>query len=301
MNSGPAQLAAFVRVIDRGGFAAAAEGSGLTASGLSKAVTRLEDRLGVRLLQRTTRRLILTPEGETMLARARDILAAIEAAEAEVTAARGKPRGLVRLNTGTAYAKHRLAPLLPGLHARYPDITLDLSIADRRVDVIGEQVDIAIRTGPLGDSSLVARRIGEATRIIVASPDYLKRMGIPRSQADLGVHTCLTLSGLARLADWPLRVDGRVVLHPVKAAITSDSADLLLDMVLSGLGIARLASFLMEDALADGRLVPVMADIHVPEVLPVTALMPPGRQHWPRVRAVLDYLVENASVTRSPG
>ncbi|MEZ5841227.1 MAG: LysR family transcriptional regulator [Hyphomicrobiales bacterium] len=291
MNNVPAaEIAVFVRVAERGGFAAAAAETGLTPSGVSTAVTRLEDRLGVRLLQRTTRRLLLTPEGETMLARGRDILAAIEAAEAEVTAARGKPKGLVRVNTGTAYAKHRLAPALPAFHAAYPEITLELSIADRRIDVIGEQADVAIRTGPLADSTLVARKLGEASRIIVASPGYLARRGTPQEPADLAGHTCMVINGFARLSEWPLRVDGRLVPLRVDAAVACDSADVLLDMALAGFGIARLASFILDDAIADGRLVPLLVAHHVSERVPVHALMPPGRQHLPRVRAFLDFL-----------
>ena len=131
------EIGIFVRVVERGGFAAAAEETGLTPSGVSKAVTRLEDRLGVKLLQRTTRRLMMTAEGETLLERGREILAAIEATEAEVMAARGKPKGTIRVNMGTAYAKHRLAPVLPKFRALYPEIDLIVSVADRRVDVIG--------------------------------------------------------------------------------------------------------------------------------------------------------------------
>ncbi|MCX7324173.1 MAG: LysR family transcriptional regulator [Hyphomicrobiales bacterium] len=149
-TSSSEEIAIFVRVAETGSFAAAATELGLTPSGVSKAVTRLADRLGVRLMQRTTRRLVLTIEGETLLARGRDILAASEAAEAEMTVKRGKPRGLLTVNTGTAYARHRLAPLLPAFHERYPDIALDLSIADRRIDVIGKQIDVAIRTGGSG-------------------------------------------------------------------------------------------------------------------------------------------------------
>ncbi|MEJ1160991.1 LysR family transcriptional regulator [Prosthecomicrobium sp. N25] len=287
-------IATFVRVVELGSFAAAAAERGLTASGVSRTVSRLEDRLGVRLLQRTTRRLALTPEGETMLARGREILAAVEAAEAEVMAARGHPRGLVRVNTGTAFARHRLAPILPAFHERYPDVSIELSVADRRVDIIGEQIDVAIRTGPLDDSTLVARRLGSATRVITASPAYLARHGVPRTPADLARHTCLRLTGYSRLAEWPLRVGGTVVPVKVSGAVTSDSADAILDMTLAGLGISRLAGFILEDAIAAGRLVPLLVDHHVSEEVPITALMPPGRQALPRVRALVDFLVETA-------
>lgn len=145
------EIAIFVRVVERGSFVAVAKETGLTPSGVSKVVSRLEDRLGVRLLQRTTRHLAVTPEGETLLARGREILSAIEAMEAQITTTRGKPRGLVRLNAGTAYAKHCLLPSLSGFHARYPDIEVELSIDDRRVDIIAQQIDVAVRTGPLDE------------------------------------------------------------------------------------------------------------------------------------------------------
>jgi DNA-binding transcriptional LysR family regulator len=246
----------FVSVVETGSFSAAAEVSGLTPSAVSKAITRMEDRLGVKLLERTTRRLALTQEGETMLTRGREILAAVEAAEAEVTANRGKPRGLVRLNTGTAFAKHRLAPVMSLFRELYPDIALEMSISDRRIDVIAEQVDVAIRTGPLGDSTLVARKIGSMRRVICASPDYLRRHGRPEVPADLMRHNCLLLQGFARLAQWPMRENGRQTLLNVKGSVTCDSADLLLDLALNGVGIVRFGDFLAERAIAEGRLVP---------------------------------------------
>lgn len=292
MNEMPSsdEIAAFLRVVERGGFAAAAEGTGLTPSAFSKTVTRLEDRLGVRLLQRTTRRLVMTPEGETLAARGRDILASLEAAAAEVTAARGRPKGLLRVNTGTAFARHRLVPILPAFRERYPEIELELSIADRRIDVIGEQIDVAVRTGPLDDGPLVARKLCDARRMIVASPDYLARRGTPATPSDLARHDCLVMSGFTRLAEWPFVVDGKPQAVTVRPAATADSATVLLDMALAGLGIVRLASFMLEDALAAGRLVPVLDAVHASERVPVTALMPPGRQTWPRVRVFLDHL-----------
>jgi len=299
-TSSSEEIVVFVQVVESGSFAGAAEALTLTPSGVSKAVTRLEDRLGVRLLQRTTRRLVLTAEGETLLARGRDILAAIEAAEAEVTLARGKPRGLLRVNTGTAFAKHRLAPYLLAFQMQYPDISLDLSIADRRVDVIGEQVDVAIRTGSSGDSSLITRRIGDMRRVICASPDYLARHGTPREPADLARHNCLLLTGFSRLAAWPMQVDGRIIEMNVKGTVTCDSAELLLDLVLAGLGIARFGDFLAEDALAKGDLVPLLVEHHVVEAAPISALMPPGRQHLPRVRAFVDFLARKAGHPNLP-
>jgi DNA-binding transcriptional LysR family regulator len=283
-------IAVFIRVVDLGSFAAVAREASLSPSAVSKIVSRLEDRLGVKLLQRTTRRLVLSQEGETYSIRGREILAAIEAAEAEVTAGRGQPRGHIRINTGTAFAKHRLAPLLPEFQKRYPDITIELSVIDRRVDVVAEQIDVAIRVGPLHDTSLVSHRLGEVRRIIAASPAYLRRHGKPRHARDLLSHNCLHLSGFSRLAGWPMYVDGERVLLPVKGSVSSDSADMLLDLAVAGIGIIRLGDFLGEAALSAKQLVPLLANCHDDDPTPLSALMPPGRQNIPRVRAFVDFL-----------
>ncbi len=283
-------IAIFVRVVDLGSFAAVAEEAGLTPSGVSKVVSRLEDHLGVKLLQRSTRRLVLTQEGELYVRRSRDILAALESAEAEVTAVRGLPRGLIRVNTGSAFGKYRLVRLLPEFQRLYPDVSVDLSITDHRVDVIADQIDVAIRVGPLGDSGLMARRLGEVRRVIVASPSYLDRHGTPQSPRDLLSHNCLQLKGFSRLAKWPLYEGGKRVLLPVTGSITCDSAELLLELAIAGVGIIRLGDFLGSDALADGRLVPLLADCHDDDPSAITALMPPNRQNVPRVRAFVDFV-----------
>ncbi len=286
-------LETFVRTVDLGSFAAVAEERGLTPSAVSKIISRIEDRLGVKLLHRTTRRLVLTQEGETYVVHARRILAAIEAAEAEVTSSRGRPRGHIRVNTGTAFAKHRLIPLLPAFTERYPEITIDLSVSDRRIDAIAEQIDITVRVGPLGDSPLIARRIGTVHRIITASPEYLARLGTPQSIEDLGQHNCLVLAGFARLAEWPLRdAAGERRLVRVKGSLTCDSADALLDLAVRGYGIVRLGDFLGEEGLVDGRLVRVLDHCHDSDPQPITALMLPGRQSLPRVRAFVEYLAD---------
>jgi len=160
---------AFVQVVERGGFAAASKDLGVTASAVSKLITRLEDRLGVRLLHRTTRRLALTPEGEIYHLRARDILAAIDDAEAEVSRAGQLPRGRLRVSCVTAFAFHQLTPALPHFLARFPDITLELGVTDRVVDLLAENADVGIRSGSIDDGSLVARKIAEITRGLAAA------------------------------------------------------------------------------------------------------------------------------------
>jgi DNA-binding transcriptional LysR family regulator len=184
--------------------------------------------------------------------------------------------------------------ITPAFQARFPEISLELSIADRRVGVIGEQVDVAIRTGGTGDSRLVTRRIGDMRRVICASPAYIARHGVPLVPADLARHNCMLLTGFARLADWPMRVDGKTIELEVKGTITCNSAELLFDMACAWLGIARFGDFLAEEALARGELVPLLVEHHVVEVQPISALMPPGRQHLPRVRAFVDFLAAEA-------
>src|SRR3954454_23839743 len=173
-------VAVFVRTVDLGSFAAVGAEIELTASGVSRIVTRLERRLGTKLLHRTTRRLVLTQEGETFLLHARGILAAVEAAEADVASVDGRLRGHMRINSGTAFARHRLARLLPQFMNQYPEITGDLSVSDQRIDPISGQIDVTIPGGPLADSSLIAVRLGEVGRIIAASPRYLERHGTPK-------------------------------------------------------------------------------------------------------------------------
>jgi DNA-binding transcriptional LysR family regulator len=290
LGTGISDIGCFVRTVDLGSFAAVGIEIGLTPSGVSRIVTRLEDRLGVKLIHRTTRRLALTPEGETFLAHARGILSAVEVAHAAVASTHGRARGHIRLNSGTAFAKHRLARLLPDFIAQYPDITIDLSVSDQRIDPISERVDVTIRVGPLADSELIAVRLGEVRRVIAASPHYLAVHGTPHKPADLLRHNCLLLSGFSRLSQWPLFENGKRVLVAAKGNVTSDSAELLLDLALAGTGILRLGDFLGESALAQGQLIPLLADCHDDDPQPITALLLPDRQSIPRVKALVDFL-----------
>lgn len=285
-------LSLFVRVATLGSFAAAAGGTAMSASGVSKAISRMEDRLGVTLLQRSTRRLVLTPEGETLLAGGPAVLDALERLEAVTTAARGRPRGRVRVSAGSAFAQYLIIPRLADFRARFPEIDVDLQITDRRVDLLAERIDVAIRTGPLLDSSLVGHKLRSARRLIVASPAYLARRGTPTKPADLASHDCLTLSGHDGLARWPFRVGTHTDTVTVRGAMTADSAEALRTMAIAGLGLVRLADFLLQDAVDDGRLVTLLRDSHADEPLPVAALTPPGRARLPRVRAFLDFAAE---------
>lgn len=287
------EMTAFLRVLDRGGFAAAARGHPLTASALSKLVQRLEARLGVRLLTRTTRRIAPTPEGELYAARARDILALIESAEADVSASGTGARGHLVVNSGSAFARHRLIPALPAFAARHPHITLDLMVTDQRVDLVASGADVVLRQGALDDSSLIARRLSLGRRIICAAPAYLARRGVPRRPADLLAHDCIVLHGLRRLTAWPFRHGKGVQVLEVRGAISTDSAEALRELALAGLGVIRATEYMLRDALADGRLVALLEAQHASEEVPLWALTAPGRHRLPRVQAFVDFLAEN--------
>jgi DNA-binding transcriptional LysR family regulator len=290
----PSEMAAFVRIVETGGFAAAGARPRPDGLRLSKGLARLEARLGVRLLTRTTRRIGLTPEGEAYLARARDILSLIEAAEADVTRGRARPSGLLRVNTGTAFARHRLIPILPEFFARYPEVTIDLGVTDRRVDLVAEGADVLLRTGELGDSSLVARKISGGRRVVCAAPAYLARRGRPAAPDDLLAHDCLVLRGLARLTAWPFRSGEGIRTLSVRGAVTTDSAEALRDLALAGLGIIRVTEFLVARDIAEGRLEPLLQAEHVSEEVPIWAVMAPGRHRMPRVQAFVDFVARHA-------
>jgi DNA-binding transcriptional LysR family regulator len=285
-------LRAFVRVMDRGSFSAAAKDLDVTPSAVSKLVSRLEDRLGVRLLERSTRRLALTPEGEMFLARARRIVADIEEAEAEVMQARGAPRGKLRINAGTAFGLHQLAPALADFLARYPEIDLDLSITDRLVDLIEEQADIAVRSGHLPDGPFIQRKIADLQRVICAAPSYLKRRGTPKTAADLKEHDCIVVAGPG-LNRWPFKTRSGIDVVDVRPRVTTDDAEAALRLAIEGAGIIRLSDVIVGSPLRDGRLVALLTETHHVEPFPLAAIYPAGRQRLPRVAVFITFLLEH--------
>lgn len=287
-----AEMTAFVVAVEHGGFSAAARELELTPSALSKLVTRLEDRLGSRLLHRTTRRLQLTPEGEAFYNRARRILAAIEEAEAEVTEAGATPRGTLRLHSGSAFGMHQLAPAMPRFLARYPDVKLDITISDTPPSAMEEGIDLAIRIGPLDESSLVARRICNLQRVICAAPAYLARCGTPKTPDDLQDHNCLWITSLPALRRWPFDTDEGIRIVNVGGNVVANTAETVLQLAVAGVGITRLTDVIVGDAIARGELVPILSDWHHVESVPLFATYPSGRHLSPKVRAMVDFLVE---------
>lgn len=292
------EMNVFCRIVDGGSFASAAGELGMTPSAVSKLVSRLEDRLGVRLLTRTTRRLSLTAEGEIYLGSAREIVAAIENAEAELMASAAEPSGLLKINTGVVVGRHLLTPILPEFMERHPKISVELNIADRQVDLIAEQVDVAIRTGQLTDSSLIARKLGDTTRAICVSPDYLEKHGPIEHPGELVQHNCMTVAGFPYLRRWPFLTPEGMNVVEVNGRFDSDSPDVIVDMMLAGQGIARLSRLIVADHIERGALVELFPDRHKKEPLPVHAIMPPGGNRSLKVRAFLDFLFRHPAVKK---
>jgi DNA-binding transcriptional LysR family regulator len=286
------EMLAFVRVVDSGGFSAAARELDLTPSALSKLVTRLESRLGVRLLTRTTRHLQLTTEGGAFYTRSRSILAALDEAEAEVIEAGANPRGLLRLHCGTSFGTYQLSPVLPRFLEQYPGVDLELTISDQPPEMIGECSDLAIRKGKLEDSSLIARRICDIERVICAAPAYLEKHGIPRQPEDLLSHNCLWITRLPALRRWPFTAHGSVRTINVSGNVAANNAGTVLQLALAGVGITRLTDLTVGAALQSGRLVRILTDCHYVEPIPLHAIYAGSLRAAPKVRAMVDFLLE---------
>lgn len=292
MTNSASEMGVFERVVERGSFAAAAQDVGLSPSAVSKLVARLEQRLGVRLINRTTRRLALTTEGRMYLSRSREILAAIEAAEAEIALARLSPSGTLRVQAPPVMIGDHFGPALADFLARYPRLTVEFLVTNRPIDLVAENVDVAMRTGNLPDSSMVASKVIDLTQFICASPEYLSRHGRPKVPADLERHQCLILNGIPEPTVWTFRNGSERVSVKIKGAVSADSSDVLLRLAIEGVGIVRLGELAVARALRSGLLEPLLTDMQVSEGYPLWALLPPGRQRSPKVKVFLDFLKE---------
>lgn len=288
------EMEVFVRVVDLGGFSAAARAVRMTPSAVSKLLARLESRLGVRLINRSTRKLQLTPEGSAYYERAIRILEDINTAEREA-ATGATPRGRLRVNTSVPFGLHRLLPLLPGFVKRYPGVSVDVSLTDIVVDLMEERADIAIRVGPLRESRLLARKLGESRMVVVAAPSYLAEHGTPRTPADLERHNMLGFCFTKQIEGWPFR-DGNgspLVITPVGNSLVSDG-EAMQRLVVAGMGVARLTRFHVKADIDAGRLVPVLEEFNPGDLEAIHAVfVGHGGQLPARVRAFLDYLVEH--------
>jgi DNA-binding transcriptional LysR family regulator len=286
------EMTAFVRVVDSRGFSAASSSLGLTPSAVSKLVTRLETRLGVRLLQRTTRALHLTAEGEVFHAAARRILAEIETLENQVSGQGSTPQGLLRVTTSLAFSTHQLTPVLPEFLARYPQVRLELLPTDRIVDMIEEGLDVALRIGRLADTSFMARKIGEDRRLICAAPSYLAQHGAPGRPEDLAGHNCILSRERAALNRWQFRIDGEIRIIDVTGRLAVDEGELQLQLAVQGLGIVRLTRLTVAQAVRTGALVPLLDAFSADDPVAIHAVYPHRRHLAPRVTAFVNFLIE---------
>ncbi|MDE8653093.1 LysR family transcriptional regulator [Novosphingobium album (ex Liu et al. 2023)] len=283
----------FLSVARAGSFAAAAKALRLTPSAVSRAIGRLERRLGVVLLRRTTRALALTAEGEVYRERMSALLADVEDVEAGLGADREGPRGRLRINASVPFGTHFLLPILPRFTARYPDVTLELTLSDTVIDVIEERADIAIRIGPLRDTRLRAKKLGHSAMVVVASPAYLAARGTPRLPAELDRHDCLRFSFRRAIDNWPFREGAAIVHRPVAGPFLGNSGEVVRLMALAGGGIARLARIHVAADLAAGALVEILADCNPGDGENIHALYSPQDRLAARVRAFLDFLDGN--------
>ena len=286
------EMAAFVRVVDFQGFSAAAPALGLTPSAVSKLVTRLETRLGVRLLQRTTRALHLTEEGEAFYAAARRIVGEIATLESQITDRRDTPQGLLRVTTSLAFATHQLAPVLSEFLERYPAVQLELLPTDRVIDMVEEGVDIAIRIGRLADSSFMARKIGEDKRLVCAAPSYLARHGTPKRPNDLARHVCIVSRDRVYLNRWEFRLEGEVREIEVTGRVGVNEGEAQMQFALQGIGIVRLTRLTVAQAIREGRLVSLLEDFSADQPVPIHAVYPHRRHLAPKVPAFVNFLLE---------
>lgn len=287
-------LGIFATVVDEGSFSAAGRLLDLTPSAVSRTIDRIEARLGVRLLLRSTRALTLTAEGQAYLQAARRILADLDDAEQEI-ADQGAPRGRLRVSAALSHGRLCVVPLLGEFTRLYPHILVDIALTDALVDVAGGQADVAVRFGPLADSTLTARKVGETGRVIVASPDYLARYGIPRTPEDLHRHNCLNFNFRRVEPTWPFRRDGQDFSLCVKGSIEANNGETLGQLAANGVGITRVGAFSVAAELSSGRLVPLLEEFNPGDIELIHAVFVGGPNVPARIRAFVDFLVDNLS------
>jgi len=289
------EMTIFALVAQEGSLSGAARVLGLTPSAISRVIARTEQRIGTRLLIRTTRAITLTAEGEAYLRGARRILADMAEVEDAITD-QGVPRGRLRVSASLAHGRLSIVPLVAAFSARYPAILVDLALGDEVVDILGGQADVAIRFGLLADSPLTARRIGETGQIIVASPDYLARHGVPLQPEDLLEHNCLRFNFRRAAPDWPFRRDGEVFSLKVAGTVEGNSGDALAQLARLGAGIARIGAFSVTEDLRSGALVPLLEAFNPDDREPIHAVFVGGAAMPARVRAFVDFLLGHHTV-----
>jgi len=281
----------FVAVVERNGFSAAAQALDMSTAGVTRQVAALEKRLSTRLLHRTTRRVSPTSAGAAYYAQCVRLLAEFDALEASIGAQALEPSGMLRINAPVSWGIARLGPLLAGYRQRYPQVELDLALSDRLVDMVEEGYDVAIRITREPSPALIARRLGQARITLCAAPSYLAARGTPRTPQDLEQHDCLGYSYWASGNQWPLQGPGGETRVTVNSILQANNGDVLREAAIAGMGVILQPDFLLEDALADGRLVRVLPEWDVPAI-GIFAVYTSRSHLAPKVRSFIDYLVD---------
>ena len=286
-------ILAFVHSAQTRSFTKAARALGMSPSGVSKAISRLEAGYKVRLLHRTSRSVTMTPEGTAFYERCRQIVADLEDAEQLLSRAREQPHGMLRVTLPLSAGRLHLARVIPEFAARYPEVEIEASITDRLVDLIEEGVDVAVRMGKPPDSRLIARQIASGTLATCASPAYLKRHGTPRKPEDLAAHNCIrfVLPSSGRAQAWRFQRNGKPFTLPVSGTLTLDHAEALVEAAKAGTALIQISSYVTAPALRSGELKAVLASFQV-ESPAIWVMYPQNRHLTPRVRAFVDFMVE---------
>lgn len=281
----------FTKVVETGGFSAAARELNMSKSAVSKHIAKLEERLGVRLLNRTTRKLSPTEVGTTFYERARRIVQDVEDTEQAVSALHMEPRGTLRLNVPMTFGYRHVAPALAGFIERYPDINIDMVLNDRVVDLLDEGFDAAIRIARLPDSTLIAKKLAPMRLVTCASPAYWEKHGRPKTPADLKDHNCLIYSYLASENEWPFKGKEGPTSVKVSGNIRANNGDALKAAAIEGVGVVVVPTFIIGDEFQSGRLEAVLAD-YVETDLAIYAVYPHNRYLSAKVRAFVDFLAD---------
>ncbi len=285
-----ADMAVFAAVASAGSYTASARDLGISKSAASKAVARLEARLGMRLLQRTTRSVGLTEAGRALEARAAAMVQEAGAGADAVAALAAEPLGTLRVNGPVTFGEMFLAPALPDLLSRHPGLRVDLALDDRLVDAGAGGWDVVVRISPLSDSALAVRKLAQDRRVVVASPEYLRRRGLPRKPDELRAHACLHYTNVSRAAEWRFRGQRGVAAVPTQGPLDSNHGMALRAAALGGAGIGFFPEFMVATDLKAGRLVELLAEYALPRRTAIHALFARARPTPPKVRAFLDHL-----------
>jgi len=290
-------MATFVQIVEKGSLTRAAEAQGSSLPAVVRTLAALERELRVRLLNRTTRRLHLTDEGALYLDRCRAILAAVRDADASLAARRAEPQGRLAVTAPVLFGRRYVAPVVNAFLAKYPATSIDLLLLDRTVNVVEEGIDVGVRIGALGDSSLVAQRVGDLRRVVCASPAYLRRRGVPRTPDDVRTHDCVRFTAMGAGSVWRFRVGRKAVAIPTRSRLTCNQVDAAVAACGDGLGLSMFLSYQVAAEVAERRLRYVLED-HEFDPVPVNVIYPHARLPSANVRAFVDLAVATLRTTR---